>query len=974
MARFVILGRTELIHGLETVPIGPTKQRAILALLLYHAGNPVPIPTVARTVWPTADPDAVKQRREQAVSRLRNTLLRARAPATISTTPDGAYVLDTDLDGIDYHRFTRLVRAGRHAEQDQDLGRAVALLTEAVDLWCGEPLADLPGATIDADRMRMAGELLHAVKLLCRSQITLGQHEVVLARLEPLIHQHRDDETLAGLWMRALAGTGRPQEARDFFVGFRRRLRRVVSAEPAAELVELYTSLRHIQRSAPPPAPLTVPVTTSAPCPILQLPPSVPDFVGRDQTLALLDQAAACGRVLVTGIGGAGKTAVVLRWAHHHHDQFPDGTIYLRLSDAAGPPPDASEVAARLLDVLGTPLDRLPSAPQARQDRLRAVLTDRRVLMILDDVVDATQVRPLLDAAAHGCIVVISRRQLTALLFRYGATSLTVPPLEHTEGLAFLRGRIDAHRAHAEPDALADLATAAAGHPLALRMISHYVTQRPAARLADLASHAGAYVLATASSPDGESTPRGVLAWTYDALSADQARTFRALGLHPTTTVSTGAAAALLATAPQQAAAAFDGLHQACLAEPVDERRHRLHDLAWRFAADLASADGEANRAVSLRRLASWYLLSAQAAASLLDPGRDPVPDLPAEPTIEIQHFNGYDAALRWCMQERENIVAVTRLVAERGMYEHAWKLPAAVHDVYHRYGRQDDMLECQQIALAAARSLGNQDAIAGTLSNLAGTHMQRHEYVAAEKYLRAALHITTTHTHNPDDEALYIYNIGSVLVRQGRPTEAIPLLRAALGNYRRLANLRMQAHCLGRLADTYRQLGHLHQAVLFGAEALAIRERIQDERGIGLSHAELAQLFLDAGQLPRALHHCRHALQVYEATHDEIRRCHALLTSVAVGLRLEQIPEALADAQTAQRLAEDNGDSRTQAHALRTLADALDAAGASQVAAQCRSRAHRIWRELDHARSPVETSRSHTMPAETTNADSAID
>jgi DNA-binding SARP family transcriptional activator len=53
LVKFGILGPTELINRGEIVPLGPAKQRGMLAILLYHAGELVRTDTVIDHLWGT---------------------------------------------------------------------------------------------------------------------------------------------------------------------------------------------------------------------------------------------------------------------------------------------------------------------------------------------------------------------------------------------------------------------------------------------------------------------------------------------------------------------------------------------------------------------------------------------------------------------------------------------------------------------------------------------------------------------------------------------------------------------------------------------------------------------------------------------------------------------------------------------------------------------------------------------------------
>jgi hypothetical protein len=143
--------------------------------------------------------------------------------------------------------------------------------------------------------------------------------------------------------------------------------------------------------------------------------PGTSGFTGRVEQLAVLDaalpdtSAAAGAVVVVSGPGGVGKTALAVHWAHGRRDRFPDGQLFANLYgfDPADRPVPANEVVHGFLLALGVPAGRIPEPTSARTALFRSLLADRSKLVVLDNAVDADQVRPLLLGAAS-CVTVVT--------------------------------------------------------------------------------------------------------------------------------------------------------------------------------------------------------------------------------------------------------------------------------------------------------------------------------------------------------------------------------------------------------------------------------------------------------------------------------------------------------------------------------------------------------------------------------------
>ena len=185
---FVILGSTALRADGWSVPIGPAKQRAMFALLLYHVGVPVRVDTLVEQLW--NGHGSVTDRRTSLyamTSRIRSVLASVGITnALIRVNNTAAYRLDLDPATIDFHRFRRLVAEARRLAVQHRHGEVTALLADAIALWAGEPLADLRTAHAEHLRRQMTDALLDAHKLMADSQLRTGQHQAVLLRLEPL--------------------------------------------------------------------------------------------------------------------------------------------------------------------------------------------------------------------------------------------------------------------------------------------------------------------------------------------------------------------------------------------------------------------------------------------------------------------------------------------------------------------------------------------------------------------------------------------------------------------------------------------------------------------------------------------------------------------------------------------------------------------------------------------------------------------
>lgn len=212
-------------------------------------------------------------------------------------------------------------------------------------------------------------------------------------------------------------------------------------------------------------------------------------FVGRRTELAALRAAAARpaeGRspvLVLAGRPGSGRTALAVRFAVTVAGQYPDGVLFARLSAPDGGRVPPARVARRLLEQLGADTADVP-LPGAAQDgrddpacvALRAALTGRRVLLLLDDVRDAGQLWPLL-ADEPGCLVLATTAgPLTGI---EDIDPVILGGLDRSAAAELLGDLVGGTRIGCDPVGAADLAEACGSQPAALRLMAGRLRGKP---------------------------------------------------------------------------------------------------------------------------------------------------------------------------------------------------------------------------------------------------------------------------------------------------------------------------------------------------------------------------------------------------------------------------------------------------------------------------------------------------------------
>ncbi|HSS59067.1 MAG TPA: AfsR/SARP family transcriptional regulator [Solirubrobacteraceae bacterium] len=234
---FRILGPLEVVEEGQLVPLAGARQRALLAILLLHAGEAISSDRLIDELWGEEPPDAGSAALRVRISQLR----RALGPAgeLLVTRPPG-YALALAPEQVDLRRFERLVEEGDRALGREDPAAAVDSLREALALWRGPPLADFSyapfaqGAIVRLDELRLA-----AIELRVEAELALGDHARVVGELQALVREHPMRERLCGQLMLALYRDGRQTDALEAYRTARARLVEEIGLEPGPELHDL---------------------------------------------------------------------------------------------------------------------------------------------------------------------------------------------------------------------------------------------------------------------------------------------------------------------------------------------------------------------------------------------------------------------------------------------------------------------------------------------------------------------------------------------------------------------------------------------------------------------------------------------------------------------------------------------------------------------------------------------------------------
>jgi DNA-binding SARP family transcriptional activator/tetratricopeptide (TPR) repeat protein len=878
---FGLLGPLLVRDGARPVVVSAPRQRVLLATLLLSAGRVVSADALAEMLWDGRPPAGGRGALHSAIQRLRSTLGPLGA-GLIVTRPPG-YVLQLGDGGFDVRQFAVLAARGQAAAEAGAWPAAAGLLRQALGLWRGEALADVPSPRLHGREVPpLEDQRLAVLGARIDADLRLGRPGEVVAELRQLVAAHPLREHFHAQLMLSLYRAGRQGDALAAYLDVRRVLADELGVDPGPGLQRLHQRILAADPSLLParsgrPAPRTAALdgTEAAPERVVprQLPVATRHFAGRAGALKVLAglaaEAGGENRAVVIaaieGTAGVGKTTLAVHIAHQVAGRFPDGQLYVNLRgfDPAAPPIPPGEAVRIFLEALGVPAAQIPASLDAQAGLYRSLLAGKRVLVLLDNAADAGQVRPLLPAGPGCLVLVTSRSQLTGLVAAEGAYPLTLDVLTGADARELLARRLGPDRLSADPAAAGELIELCARLPLALAIAAARAATQPGLPLAALAADlrdAGGRLDAL-DGGHGAANVRAVFASSYHQLDPTAARMFRLLGLHPGPDISARAAASMAAQPLRPARAALAELTRAhLLAEPAPGR-YSFHDLLRAYAAERAgSDDSQTDQRAAIHRMLDHYLHTAYPAAVLLHTTRKPVNRPPLQPGVEPEQPADAGQALAWFEAEHRVLMAAAAQALEAGFDTHAWQIPWALGRFLDLQGLWHDWAVSEQIAVAASGRLGDRPAQAFAYQRLGIARARLGNYQDAYAHLEHALSIYND-IGDTAGQANAHNTLALTLHYEGRDSEGIGHAEQALEEYRTAGDQMGQAVALNTVGWLHTRLGDHQRALSYCQQTLDLLRELgnpQLEAGtwdsLGYAHHHLGDHAESAACYQRAL------------------------------------------------------------------------------------------------------------------------
>ena len=560
--------------------------------------------------------------------------------------------------------------------------------------------------------------------------------------------------------------------------------------------------------------------TDGRPEPVCTLPPKAPVFVGREKELHNIAEhrkAQSAGRPMVcviVGGPGSGKTQLATQAAHGLLADYPDGQLFFGFRSHAGESArlDVRDVLINALTVLAPSNLQISFSVDELSARWRAVTTGKRLLIVLDDIVEDSQIKPLLPNSEH-CMIIVTARGVIA------GVDPDIPPvliggLSSKESEAMIIEIL--RRASCEIDLAAVGSLAVAHHlPLNVRHIADQLVNRSAL--------VPKYVELPALDNSGRENLTEPFRASIDALAPRERSAFRSTALYPGTHITEDVVSALAGISVEDALGALEELHRRGIVSRRDSRGYEYHDLVRSMAlTDSERHDTEGARNEGRDRL-FWMVSDRLSVLNEALRSQSVIPSRQGQGQGQgVASLLNEDEAIEWLSFYFDDLASVARLAVSQ-RWPNAWRLTVGLSYFMRMRRNIPQALELNEYALEIALAKGDLLGQAMVYATFGTLQRAMCNYIEARAHMQMALS-----TFPP------------------------------LGSSKNLAN------CYSELGMIHYHLAEYNTSCAWTRKALRAFARISDTSGVANSEGVLGMAFSRQGNYGAARRHLVRALSLY--------------------------------------------------------------------------------------------------------------
>lgn len=686
------------------------------------------------------------------------------------------------------------------------------------------------------------------------------------------------------------------------------------------------------------------------------------------------------------GMGGVGKTALAYSLAEKIRDRFPDGQLFVNMMGTSKRPLPPAEAMGQVIRSFDQKMP-IPESEAEIANLYRTVLYGKRALLLLDNVLDESQARPLIPPSS--CLLVITSRNKFSIP---GLIPKDIVVLRLDKAAELLQRTASANVPDS-PESWEELARLCGCLPVALRAAAGFLANTPGSSpekyIQDL--HDERRRLGLIGREGVEEDVVSKFSLSYGRLEAETARVFREISVFP----SDFDALAEEEVCRDEGHIHLNTLLRWSLVEyqrsgEDGQGRFHLHDLMRLFAIGRLMEDvDETARNAAFQRHAVYYRDILKSADDLYKKGKENVLTglrlfdlewiniqagwswvesmaIQANKLMASETSDDKELAQRLCISyltdagdyvlslrphphdqiRRLNIalVAARQLKERKGEGAILGNLGIA----HKSLGETQKSLECHEQSLAIAREIGNRRGEGNALSSLGMAYKNLGEYEKGLELQKVALNIARE-IRNQRGEGTALNRIGMVYKNLGDYKGALKYHKQALTIAREIGNRRGEGTALNRMGIAYKNLALTHdeekpeerrkileKALEFHEQALAIAREIRDRRGEGAALCNIGSIYRNFGEADKAIEFYEQHLAIARNIGDRRGEGAALGNMGVAYYDLGNYPKAIELQDKSLTIARDIKDRRREGNALWNKSLALDKMGERKQAIDC--------------------------------------
>jgi tetratricopeptide (TPR) repeat protein len=667
--------------------------------------------------------------------------------------------------------------------------------------------------------------------------------------------------------------------------------------------------------------------------PPFQIPPPPSDFTGQEEeiekALEHFDKGLAISSI--QGLGGIGKTDLAKKLAQILKGKFPDGQIMIDLMGTYEPSLPPVEAMRKVVQIY-VPAERMPKEEDRIRGLYQSVLSNKYLLLLLDNARNGEQVKTLL--APPNCAVIITSRQDLSLP---GMRTVRLDEMKQEKSIELLKRIVEATRSikDVSDDCWKEIARLCGHLPLALRLAGTFLANTRDLSPEDYArslqdERSRLERIDKGSKGGGEIGVQASLHRSYSRLDSKAARVFRMLSVFPLEFDSQAEERICQDEDHEQ----LSELLRWNLVDYQDEsKRYRLHDLVRIFASHkLMEIDGEAARNEARQRYAEHFRDVLSFATELYKKGSV----LAGLNAFDLERIN-IESAWAWA---KENL---SRGNAAASICSSFLNGPYLLELRQHPRER----ISWLETALAASRRLNDRSMEGAHLGNLGNAYADLGDSCKAIEYYEQALAIDRE-IGDKRNEGAWLGNLGSAYADLGDSRKAIEYYEQALAIDREIGDKRNEGAWLGNLGVAYKNLGDARQAIEYYEQHLTIAREISDRRGEGNALGNLGNAYAALGDARKAIEYYEQTRVIFHEIGDR-RGEGAILGNLGVSYRdLGDARKAIEYYEQRLVIAREIGDRRGEGNALFNSSLALYELGKHSEAIKNAEIVLEIYRQIE--------------------------